>query len=60
MKAIVRVKLIAETEVEIEVEYNEGEDPADLTSEDERNARTAANFKDIEWQIDDAEEVGKP
>lgn len=47
----VRVVLTAETEVEIEVEVEEGEDPTDLTPQEQQQAISAV-VAEPDWQVD--------
>jgi hypothetical protein len=50
------VWLKAETSVVIEVEHDEGDDPTDLTADDERRAaREASAF--AKWEVDFARPV---
>lgn len=52
----VRVTLVAECEVEIEVTAAEDEDPADLTPEEERRAIGLADFRP-RWSVERTKEV---
>jgi hypothetical protein len=56
MKHKVRVTLAAECEVEIEVECEEGSDPTDLTKEERRRAKDAADPLP-RWTVESVEEV---
>jgi hypothetical protein len=56
MKKRVRVTLVAETTVEMEVEVEEGEDPTHLSPEEEEAAIAKADGWP-EWEIDDVEEI---
>lgn len=52
----VRVTLVAECEVDIEVECDEGLDPSDLTPEEERSAIALADFRP-RWSVEKAKVV---
>lgn len=56
MKTKVRVTLAAEEQVVIEVEHEEGDDPTDLTKEDQQRAVRAA-YVFANWAVDDVEEA---
>lgn len=56
-KARVRVTLVAETEVEMEVEYEEGYDPTDLSAREEEKAIALADRDFPDWMVDDVEEM---
>lgn len=56
-KARVRVTLVAETTVEMEVDYEEGADPTDLSLADEDSAIYKADRGAAEWIIDDVEVI---
>jgi hypothetical protein len=56
MKTRVRVRLVCEEEVEIDVEHEPDDDPCDLTEEDKKRAfREASSFAD--WDVDDVDKV---
>lgn len=54
MKAKVLVTMRAEVEVEIDVEYSEGEDPTDLSNDEENEAADLATsyVRDADWYIE--------
>lgn len=56
MKTKVSVTLVAETQVEIEVEHGEDEDPTDLTKEDRQRAYRDADPLPT-WNVDRVEVV---
>lgn len=53
----VRVRLIAECEVTIQVDAADDEDPCDLTKAEEREA-IAAGESFPQWEVDDVELLG--
>ena len=54
LKAHVRVKLVAECEVEVDVTYNEGEDPRDLSPAEKRTALSEGETCP-DWEVDRVE-----
>lgn len=56
MKTRVVVRLVAECEVEIDVTYKEGEEPTDLTPEEERKAIMLADQRP-RWYVDRVREI---
>lgn len=55
MKTKVRVKLVAETKVEIDVEHQEDEDPTDITREDKQRAIRLTQGVWAHWDVDDVD-----
>lgn len=53
----VRVRLVAETEVEIDVWASDDEEPTDLTKEEQEDALRKAFDASPEWEIDKKWEV---
>lgn len=56
MKTMVNVTLTAETQVEIEVEHEEGDDPTDLTPADVQRAIRQADTSPV-WEVDCVDEA---